>query len=64
MYHDCGQFYLVRVDRFLSCQTLVMPSTLPLVMDEREVQDIDNESDWVLAELKYRLLHSNAEGEL
>ena len=29
---------------------------LPLELSELEVQDIDNEVDWKLAELKYNLL--------
>jgi N-acylneuraminate cytidylyltransferase len=28
-----------------------------VVLSEMEVQDIDNEIDWKLAELKYKLLH-------
>lgn len=32
------------------------PHTVPLVLPEQEVQDIDNLSDWALAEMKYRLM--------
>ena len=31
---------------------------LPLELSELEVQDIDNEVDWKLAELKYQLINS------
>jgi len=29
---------------------------LPLVVSEMEVQDIDNQTDWEIAEMKYRLM--------
>ena len=29
---------------------------LPYIVDETEVQDIDNESDWKIAEIKYERL--------
>ncbi|NLL79419.1 MAG: pseudaminic acid cytidylyltransferase [Clostridiales bacterium] len=58
-YHDCGQFYCVDTKRFLEERVILMPNTYPLILSELEVQDIDNEVDWKLAELKYRLLHEN-----
>lgn len=56
-YHDCGQFYCVDTKRFLEERVILMPNTCPLILSELEVQDIDNEVDWKLAELKYKLLH-------
>lgn len=58
-YHDCGQFYCVDTRRFLEEKVILMPNTYPLILSELEVQDIDNEVDWKLAELKYRLLHES-----
>jgi N-acylneuraminate cytidylyltransferase len=29
---------------------------IPIIMPELEVQDIDNEEDWKLAEMKYRIM--------
>ena len=55
-YHDCGQFYCVDVKRFQFEKVILMPNTLPLIVPELEVQDIDNEVDWKLAELKYKLV--------
>lgn len=55
-YHDCGQFYCMNVKAFGEQELLVMKNTYPVVLDEMEVQDIDNETDWKLAELKYRLI--------
>lgn len=57
IYHDCGQFYACRSDAFLAAGTTDVEKLLPLVMSELEVQDIDTEEDWALAELKYRMLH-------
>lgn len=54
-YHDCGQYYFVRVDRLEETENLIMENTVPMIMDEMEVQDIDNYEDWELAELKYKM---------
>lgn len=56
IYHDCGQFYAFRVDSFQKERKLVTNNTIGLIISELEVQDIDNETDWELAEMKYRLL--------
>ena len=59
MYHDCGQFYCLNTQAFAQQELLFMKKTCPVILDELEVQDIDNETDWKLAELKYRLIHEN-----
>lgn len=56
LYHDCGQFYICKVAPFLERHTLVLPNTVPFILPEEEVQDIDNLSDWRLAEIKYQML--------
>lgn len=56
-YHDCGQFYCLRVASFLKQRSLIMMYTVPYYMDELTVQDIDTEEDWKIAEMKYRLIH-------
>ena len=55
-YHDVGQFYVFRTERFAVNQKLMVGNILPLVVSELEVQDIDNLTDWKIAELKYRLM--------
>lgn len=55
-YHDSGQFYCVRTQAFLKEKTILLHRMYPLLLDELEVQDIDNEVDFRLAELKYQLL--------
>lgn len=52
-FHDCGQFYFGRTQPFLKNKKLFSEFTLPLEMSELEVQDIDNETDWKIAEIKY-----------
>jgi N-acylneuraminate cytidylyltransferase len=56
LYHDSGQFYLLRTEAFLAEKTLFCKKTIPMIISELEVQDIDNEDDWKLAELKYTLM--------
>lgn len=56
IYHDAGQFYAIKVDNFKKSKNVFKGSVLPLVISELEVQDIDNETDWKLAEMKYQLM--------
>jgi len=57
IYHDCGQFYFCSSDSFILNHSLILPNTLPYIISEEEVQDIDTESDWLIAEAKYRVIH-------
>lgn len=56
LYHDCGQFYVYEVERYRQRKGLITDEIVPIIVDDLEVQDIDNESDWKLAELKYKLM--------
>ena len=53
IYHDCGQFYFCKTESLLKYHDVVGKATLPLIVSELEVQDIDNLSDWAIAEMKY-----------
>jgi pseudaminic acid cytidylyltransferase len=55
-YHDCGQFYFLRTDDFMISKKLFSEKTIPMIMPESEVQDIDTEEDWKIAEIKYTFL--------
>lgn len=55
-YHDAGQFYWLNIEAFLKERKLFTQNTGSVVLNELQVQDIDNEMDWKLAELKYNLL--------
>lgn len=59
IYHDCGQFYFGRVKDFMKQKTLIMSRTIAYIISENEVQDIDTEQDWTLAELKFMHMHGN-----
>lgn len=54
-YHDAGQFYWMRKN-VLQSNSIVSNNTGAIVINELEGQDIDDETDWKLAELKYELL--------
>ncbi len=56
MYHDSGQFYCYHVARYRACRGDLPDGYLPIIVPETEVQDIDNPSDWELAEIKYRMM--------
>ena len=54
IYHDCGQFYFSYVEPLRKYCDLIAPHCLPYIMEEERVQDIDNYSDWDIAEIKYK----------
>ncbi len=56
IYHDCGQFYCYNVQKYRACRGNLPDGYVPVVVDETEVQDIDNFSDWKLAEIKYSMM--------
>lgn len=61
LYHDCGQFYLYDVKNYLEQKGQVTEGIVPIFVDQMEMQDIDNESDWKLAELKYEMMREKQE---
>lgn len=56
-YHDSGSFYWVRSGALQKEKTLFCKNGSAIFLPENEVQDIDTETDWRLAELKYKLLN-------
>ena len=55
-YHDAGQFYIFRTEKYFEYNGKVSSGIMPIIVPELEVQDIDNEQDWKIAELKYKLM--------
>lgn len=55
-YHDAGQFYIYNTEKYLRLNGNIMGGIRPIIVSEMQVQDIDNEEDWKIAELKYRLM--------
>ena len=62
LYHDAGQFYFHRTEAFMDKSNSKTIRVVPFVLPETEVQDIDNFTDWELAEMKYKLMESNVNG--
>lgn len=58
LYHDAGQFYIRSVDELRRTRSLVGDNAVGYEVPETEVQDIDNEVDWELAEIKYERMVS------
>ena len=54
IYHDAGQFYFYKLSSFFGKKEDYY--SLPVIYPESEVQDIDNQEDWIMAELKYELM--------
>jgi len=57
-YHDAGQFYWLNTQICLDKMKIITDNSGGIIISEFEGQDIDNEIDWKLAELKYELLQS------
>ena len=57
-YHDAGQFYWIDIEFFLKEKKILSNNTGAIILSELDVQDIDNETDWKLAELKYKLANA------
>lgn len=51
-YHDTGTFYWHKIKRWINGDI----KTGGIVVDETTIQDIDTDTDWKIAEMKYKLL--------
>ena len=49
--HDAGQFYWGRPDAWLEGKRIFDPHSIPVIIPRWRVQDIDNQDDWMRAEL-------------
>lgn len=58
-FHDAGQFYWMNTKKCLQQKKIITNNTGSIVINEMEGQDIDNEIDWKLAELKYEFIQSS-----
>lgn len=58
-YHDAGQYFGIDVKIFLTGGKTFTENKVPIITPESEVQDIDNEEDWKLAEMKFKILNEN-----
>ncbi len=56
VYHDAGQWYWFKTANILN--SIWSENTASIILNEMEVQDIDNETDWKLAERKYTIINN------
>lgn len=63
-YHDAGQFYWLKTNKILLQKRLWTDCTGFIEINELEAQDIDTETDWKLAELKYKMMIDGEETNL
>lgn len=56
VFHDCGQFYWIRKEALAREKRFFVENTAAIELPESEVQDIDTEEDWKIAELKFAML--------
>jgi len=57
VYHDAGQWYWFNMNSFISKKKIFAENSTSIELMETEVQDIDTEQDWLIAEMKYKLLY-------
>ena len=58
MFHDVGMFYFCKINEMKRNKKLIGNKAAYIEMDEMQIQDIDNVSDWKMAEMKYRIMQS------
>jgi pseudaminic acid cytidylyltransferase len=54
-YHDSGQFYWLNCHDLIVNKQLYTDNSGVIILSELDVQDIDNDVDWRLAELKFQI---------
>ncbi len=55
LYHDAGQFYFFKPEKLLQNRSILTDNTSGIIISEMDAHDIDNEEDWTVAALKYKL---------
>ena len=57
LYHDAGQFYCFKTADYKATRSFWTGNIKPIVLSELEVQDIDTQTDWEIAEMKWKILN-------
>ena len=55
VYHDAGQLYLFNIEMIKKNINIFSKSSFPIITNEMNCQDIDNLTDWKIAELKFKI---------
>jgi N-acylneuraminate cytidylyltransferase len=56
-FHDVGQFYFMRSESLMQQKKLFAEHSIGIEITELESQDIDNDMDWKVAEIKYQMIN-------
>jgi len=56
-YHDAGQFYFIKTETLLTGKKLFTDKSGAIIQSDLEVQDIDTDMDWLIAEMKYKIIN-------
>lgn len=62
-YHDAGQFYWYRVNDYIQTGTFSFNGSIPVIMPQINVQDIDTLEDWEYAETKWEIMRKQKPNE-
>lgn len=54
-FYDAGQFYWLNTHKTMQSKKIFSDHSGSIILDELHAQDIDNEMDWKMAEMKYSL---------
>lgn len=57
-FHDAGQFYWGKPSAWIEGKRIFDIHSLPIIIPRWRVQDIDNEDDWIRAEIIYKQLET------
>jgi pseudaminic acid cytidylyltransferase len=52
-YYDAGQFYWLKCHKMIVNKSIFSDNSGSIILNELSAQDIDNESDWNIAEIKF-----------
>ena len=55
-YHDAGQFYWGKSSAWLEGKRMFEDNSIPIIIPRHKVQDIDNEEDWIRAEIMFKAI--------
>ena len=57
-YFDCGMFYFCKTNSIYENNSLLPTKSAPYIISNLEMQDIDTEEDWKMAEIKYKIIYN------
>ena len=58
-FHDAAQFYWGKSSAWAKNKRIFDDNSIPIILPRHKVQDIDNEEDWLRAELMFKMIHNS-----